>query len=89
MGGTPRPQIHDLSNLLLLCAGFSRSMAGVLGCHGRVEARLGDPVTRGLIVPWPADPARAVLTLASGRRVLLDPGAPAYLPPPDGIPYAL
>ncbi len=89
MGGTPRVEIHDLSNLLLLCAGRSRRLAGVLGCHGRAEAHLGDPVGRGLIVPWPADPVQTVVVLASGRRVLLDPDAPAYLPPPDGLPYAV
>jgi len=87
MGGTSREDIHDLSNLLLLCAGFSRRMAGVLGCHGAVEAHLNDPVARGLIVAHPLDPATVPVVLASGRRVLLAGDAPMYLSPAVGPLY--
>lgn len=88
-GGTSRPEVHDLCNLVILCAGFSRRLAGVLGCHGATENRENDPRARGLIVPHPLDPAHVPLTLASGRRVLLAADGPYYLPPPDGIPYAI
>jgi hypothetical protein len=84
MGGTSRADIHDLSNLLLLCAGFSRRLAGVLGCHGDAEHHRSDPVARGLIVPHPTDPATVPIVLASGRRVLLDPYGPHYLTPREG-----
>lgn len=89
LGGTSRPQVHDLCNLLLLCAGFSRRLAGVLGCHGMTEAHENDPVARGLLVPHPADPAQVPVVLASGRRVLLAADGPFYLPPPDGVLWAV
>lgn len=88
-GGTSRADQHDLCNLVVLCAEWARGLAGVLGCHGRAEARLGDPVGRGLVVPLAADPAAVPVTLFSGRRVLLARTSPDYLPPGDGVPYAL
>lgn len=85
MGGTSREEIHDLCNLLLVCAGFSRGLAGVLGCHGELESKRLDAVEMGWIVPHPLDPADVPVTLFSGRRVLLDATSPFYLPPPPGV----
>lgn len=88
MGGTNRPDTHSLANLLMLCAGFSARLGGVLGCHGRVDADRGWAEARGLIVPeGEAGPAEVPLVLPSGRRVLLDPLSPFYLTPTDGILY--
>lgn len=87
MGGTSNPAVHDLTNLLLMCAGTSRRLAGVLGCHGQLESHRAAAEHRGLIVRHPTDPATVPVTLHSGRRVSLDPTGVFYLPPSDGIPY--
>jgi hypothetical protein len=84
MGGTCLPDVHDLANLLIFCH----------GCHRWVEDdERGEAERRGLWfrheyrdgVPVPA--AQYPLILASGRRVLLHPTDPHYLPHPD--PYDL
>lgn len=87
MGGSSRPQVHDLSNLLLLCAGFSRRLAGTLGCHGTVEGNRNAAKARGLLVPSGLSAADVPVVLASGRRVLLAGDGPFYLPPADGVRY--
>lgn len=84
MGGTSRPDTRDLTELVLACAGFSRRLAGVLGCHGRIGADPAAAEARGLLVPAALNPADVPLVLHSGRRVLLDPYGPHYLPPLDG-----
>jgi hypothetical protein len=87
MGGTDRSEAHFLSNLLLLCAGSTRRLAGVAGCHGAVEAYRENAERRGLLVRHGLDPAAEPVTLASGRRVLLADDGPFYLPPADGPLY--
>ena len=82
-GGTSRPTVRDLTELLLLCAGESRRLAGVLGCHGAITAnRYADAADRGLTVGKHTDPANVPVVLASGRRILLDPVGVFYLPAP-------
>lgn len=84
MGGTSLDETHNLANLLLLCG------TGVTGCHGWVECEERDLAEqRGLWArheyrdgaPVPID--EYPLVLWSGRRVLLHPGQPTYLPHPD------
>lgn len=87
MGGTSRPTVRDLPELLLICAGRSRRLAGALGCHGWIGAQPALAEQRGLLVPKACDPAAEPLTLHSGRRVLLAADGPFYLPAP-GPPYA-
>ncbi len=84
-GGTRLAEAHtNLANLLLLCG------TGTTGCHGWVETQqrqlalqrglwIGHDYRDGDLVP----PQEYPLTLASGRRVLLDPVSPIYLPHPD------
>lgn len=91
MGGTDDPCIHGLANLVALCGG---RMAGVQGCHGEAEHnRAHARDDRGLLVSWGAyrigaePPEVSVpLRLPSGRRVLLDTVAAAYLPVPGDTP---
>jgi len=84
MGGTALDETHSLANLLLLCG------TGVSGCHGWVECDERDLAEqRGLWVrheyrdgaPVPID--EYPLVLWSGRRVMLHPAQPVYLPHPD------
>lgn len=86
-GGTRRGDVHSLSNLLLLCAGFTRRLGGVNGCHGLVttDPAAVDATGRGLTVPQGVDLTLAPVVLFSGRRVLLDPISPFYLTPGDGL----
>jgi len=49
MGGTRDLAIHNLANLLLLCGG---KLAGVQGCHGRVESERATAEAAGLLVSW-------------------------------------
>lgn len=74
-GGTSRSDVHNLSNLLLLCGG---AMGGIAGCHGWAEANRSDAEARGLIVRHGLESADVAVTLHSGRRVLLDPVSPFY-----------
>lgn len=83
-GGTTRTGTHSLANLLLVCG------TGTTGCHGWIEHHRAAAEARGLLVRHGlADPAETVVVLPGGRRVRLHPSVPAYLPPGDGIPYAL
>lgn len=87
-GGTRREGIHSLAVLVLVHG------HGTLGCHRYMEIRRDDARDRGFLISHhltrePIDPASVPLVLASGRRVLLDPVSPLYLPPPDGIEYAV
>lgn len=82
MGGTRRPDVHSLAALLLVCGD------GTSGCHGWIEQHRAAATDRGLLVPMGINPTDWPLTLASGRRVQLD-DVPEYLPPADGIPYAV
>lgn len=81
MGGSALPDTHKLSNLLILHR----------PCHRAVEDRR-DPIhlERGLWLRHeyhddgsPRLAAEYPLVLWSGRRVLLDPDQPLYLPHPD------
>ncbi len=81
MGGSALPDTHNLSNLLVLHR----------PCHRAVEDRR-DPthLERGLWLRHeyhddgtPRLAAEYPLVLWSGRRVLLDPDQPIYLPHPD------
>lgn len=87
MGGDTRPDVHSLANLLLVHG------SGTAGCHWLLEERWrGEARRRGLLVDKSgerSDPARVEVTLWSGRRVLLDPISPVYLPPGDGLAYAV
>lgn len=81
MGGSKLPGTHGLDRLLLVHGD------GTSGCHWWLEEAVrGAAYDLGLLVPRGQDPAAWPLVLASGRRVLLDPGAPLYLPAP-GPPY--
>jgi hypothetical protein len=82
MGGSRRVDTHTAAALVLTCG------HGTLGCHHYVEQHREWGRARGLIVPQGTDPADVPLVLPSGRRVRLDPWAPAYLPPTDGPAYA-
>lgn len=75
---------HSLDRVVLVCAGFSRRLAGVLGCHGAIEAHGEAARARGLVVPSGMDPAVVPLVLPSGRVVGLDPTSPFYVDPPGG-----
>lgn len=87
MGGSRLAETHTLDNLLLLCG------SGTTGCHGWVENReRAAALARGLWIGHDHDDAGALipasaypLVLHSGRRVLLDPISPFYIPAPD--PY--
>lgn len=86
-GGTTRADAHSLAALMLVCE----------GCHTHLEtAERGEAYLRGWLVPYQVpgkptaatDPAQVVLVLPGGRRVLLHPTSPEYMPPADGLPYA-
>jgi hypothetical protein len=81
MGGTSDPDVHRLDRLMLLCGG---ALGGVKGCHGYVEANGALALANGWKVPHGAGPAADTMAvpvlLYSGRRVLLDPYGPFYLP---------
>lgn len=84
MGGTALAETNDLANVLLLCG------TGTSGCHGWVENdERGEAERRGLWVRHeyrdgvPVPLTEYPLTLWSGRRVLLHPTEPVYLPHPD------
>lgn len=88
MGGSKAADTHTAAALVLTCG------HGTVGCHWYAEDHREWAFARGLLVPQrtdglPTDPATVPLTLASGRRVLLDEHAPNYLPAPDGMPYAV
>lgn len=87
-GGTHRVDAHSLSALLLICE----------RCHVYLETVERDyAYRRGWLVrharpghPTPdTDPDQVPLVLPGGRRVLLHPESPEYLPPMDGIFYDL
>ena len=83
MGGTSRADVHDLCNLILA------EGHGTIGAHAWAEINRTAASERGLLVPQALDPAMIPVTLWSGRRVLLDPVSPIYLPPTDGVLYAV
>lgn len=86
MGGTSDPGVHDLPRLVLAGAGFSRRLAGVIGCHGLVESQREWARSRHLLVPQGLDAATVPLVLASGRIVYLGASDPWYINPPAGEP---
>lgn len=69
MGGTSRPDINDLGNLMWCCGD------GVAGCHGWVTCgEVTEASRRGLVLrPGHPDPGDHPVILGSGRIVLLDP----------------
>lgn len=84
MGGTALAETNTLANLLLLCG------TGVTGCHGWVEVgERAAAEARGLWVRHDYQAGQPIpvteypLVLHSGRRVLLHPTEPIYLPHPD------
>lgn len=86
MGGTRRADINVLSNLLALCG------SGSAGCHGWVHGHPSKSYRLGWMIPSTEEVFTAAsltpVVLYSGRRVLLDPVNPGYLPTP-GAPYDL
>lgn len=82
MGGTSRGDINALSNLLVLTD----------HAHTWTHANPLEAGRLGWILPTSRDvlaaSSAAPVVLFSGRRVLLDPANPWYLPPP-GPPYDL
>lgn len=87
-GGTLREDVHSLAVLVLVHG------HGTLGCHRDMEVSRDDAKARGFLITHhltrePIDPASVPLVLASGRRVGLHPTMPLYLPPPDGILWAV
>lgn len=85
-GGTSREDVHCLANLLVLCGtGTGAGCHPWVECHERAAAE-----ARGLWVRHEYDANgnpvpiwTYPLVLFSGRRVLLDPVSPIYLPHPD------
>lgn len=69
-GGSRAPDVHDLSNLLLLC----------VDCHDWVESNRTAAYEQGLLVHAGFDPATTPVLLR-GVVVLLHPTEPVYLPP--------
>ena len=51
MGGTSRPEIHAMANLLTLCGDGTR------GCHGWVESNRTEATRLGFLCPSWQDPA--------------------------------
>lgn len=83
MGGTDRPDVHSLANLLAVTGDGTR------GVHGWVESHRDAARAMGWLVDHSGpEPDAVPLVLYSGRRVLLDPVNALYLPPP-GDPYHL
>lgn len=82
MGGTPKPDINNLSNLVIACG------TGNTGCHGYVTLHPQWAEECGWIVTGDRKPADVPITLHSGRRVTLDDIALYYLPPADGQYWA-
>ena len=66
MGGTSRPEINALPNLVLLCGSATSP-----GCHRRAEDRDPGMRERGFWLRSHEDPAVVPVTLWDGRRVLL------------------
>lgn len=87
MGGSKRADTHTAAAVVLTCG------HGTIGCHWYAEQHRAWALDRGLLVPQrsdgqPTDPATVPLVLPSGRRVMLDPHSPNYLPIADGVAYA-
>lgn len=82
MGGTDRPDVHSLANLLAVTGD------GVSGVHGWIESHREQARALGWLLGQDTDPAAEPVVLYSGRRVALDPRSPLYLPVPDGPVYA-
>lgn len=76
MGGTSDPAAHELGSLLLVCGD------GVSACHGWIEVDERDEaLRRGLWVKHTIEEAADVpVIFGTGRRVLLHPTMPTYLP---------
>jgi hypothetical protein len=82
--GTSHPAVHSLANLLLIDG------TGITACHGWLEeVERGKAYDLGLLVRRGYNPADVPVTLPGGRRVLLHPTSPFYLPTNDGMPYAV
>jgi hypothetical protein len=84
MGGTDRPDVHSLANLLAVTGDGTR------GVHGWIESNRDDARALGWLVDRTAvrDVTDTPVVLYSGRRVLLAPTQGAYLDAP-GAPYHL
>jgi hypothetical protein len=86
MGGTVLPEVNNLADLLVLCGSATSR-----GCHNWVEnVERAAAEARGLWVRHeyrddgtPVPVSEYPLVLWSGRRVLLHPSTPVYLPHPD------
>jgi hypothetical protein len=86
MGGTDRPDVHSLANLMLVCG------TGTVGCHGFLESHRTIAEARGYLVAKEgprSNPADVPVTLPGGRRVYLDPLAPGYLDYGDSFPVGV
>lgn len=84
MGGTDRPDVHSLANLLAVTGDGTR------GVHGWIESNRDDARALGWLVDRESlvDPGQVPVVLYGGRRVLLAPTQGVYLPAP-GDPYWL
>ena len=84
-GGTKRLDVHSLAVLVLVHG------HGTIGCHWQIEDRRTEAEARGFLISMHSDvrPEDVPLVLDSGRRVQLDPVSPVYLPPFDGVLYAV
>lgn len=69
MGGTRKPWINDLVNLLLVCG------SGTTGCHGRIESNRSIAYDAGWLLHDGADPWETPVDLAIGRVHLTSDGA--------------
>ena len=67
MGGTRRPDVHSLPNLLLLCGD------GVRGCHGRVESDRAEALAEGWLLHDGEDPATTPVRIHPWGTVILTP----------------
>ncbi len=77
-GGSRDPEIDSWANLLVV------SGDGTSGAHGWIESHNTEASRLGWAVPTngTARPEDVPVVLFSGRRVLLSPDAPVYLPTP-------
>lgn len=78
MGGTERPDINSLANLLIVTGDGTRGVHGWIESHRDTARDLGWLVDREGV----AEPATSPVVLYGGRRVLLHPTQPFYEPAP-------
>lgn len=77
MGGTSRPEINSVANLLTVCG------TGTTGCHGWIEAHPSEAREHGWAVPSWDTPADIPVWTWRGWLLLNSDGGIEYLPDHD------